>query len=151
MASFNRVILVGNITRDPQVKFTQGGVANCEIGLAVNRTWFDKASNEKKEDVCFVDVQCWNKTAEIAGEYLSKGRSVMIEGRLQLDQWDDKESGQKRSKLRVVCENIVMLGGKNDGGDRQESNGGGGGQRQKTMTYDTPATTNGLDGDDVPF
>ena len=150
MASFNRVILVGNITRDPQVKFTQGGVANCEIGLAVNRTWFDKASNEKKEDVCFVDVQCWNKTAEIAGEYLSKGRSVMIEGRLQLDQWDDKESGQKRSKLRVVCENLVMLGGKNDGGDRQESNGGGG-QRQKTMTYDTPATTNGLDGDDVPF
>uniref|UniRef100_A0A7C2NXL7 Single-stranded DNA-binding protein n=1 Tax=Schlesneria paludicola TaxID=360056 RepID=A0A7C2NXL7_9PLAN len=123
MASFNRVILVGNLTRDPQVRYTPGGTAVAEIGLAVNRTWFDKQTNSRKEDVTFVDVTLWGRTAEIAGEYLGKGRQVLIEGRLQTDTWDDKETGQKRSKLRVVCENMTMLGTRADGG------GGGGGNR----------------------
>jgi single-strand DNA-binding protein len=125
MASFNRVILVGNLTRDPQVKYTPGGQAVSEIGLAVNRSWFDKNANQKREEVTFVDVTLWGRTAEIAGEYLGKGRQVLIEGRLQLDQWDDKESGQKRSKLRVVCENMTMLGSRQEGG----SGGSGGGGR----------------------
>lgn len=118
MASFNRVILVGNLTRDPQVKYTPSGQAVSEIGLAVSRTWFDKNSNQRKEDVTFVDVTLWGRTAEIAGEYLAKGRPVLIEGRLQLDQWDDRETGQKRSKLRVVGESMQMLGSRQDGGGR---------------------------------
>ncbi len=123
MASFNKVILVGNLTRDPQVKYTTGGTAVTEIGLAVNRRWMDKQSNQWKDETTFVDVTLWGRTAEIAGEYLAKGRPVLIEGRLQLDSWDDKESGQKRSKLRVVGENMTMLGSKNEGG----AGGGGGG------------------------
>ena len=125
MASFNKVILVGNLTRDPQVKYTTGGTAVTEIGLAVNRQWFDKQSNSRKEETTFVDVTLWGRTAEVAGEYLSKGKQVLIEGRLQLDTWDDRESGQKRSKLRVVGENMTMLGGRGEGG----SGGGGGGGR----------------------
>src|SRR6185436_9545580 len=128
MASFNKVILVGNLTRDPQVKYTTGGTAVTEIGLAVNRRWLDKQSNQRKEEVTFVDVTLWGRTAEIAGEYLAKGRQVLIEGRLKLDQWDDKETGQKRSKLKVHCENMTMLG------SRQE--GGGGGRGPSTHAGD---------------
>jgi single-strand DNA-binding protein len=124
MASFNKVILVGNLTRDPQVKYTTGGTAVTEIGLAVNRRWLDKQSNQWKDETTFVDITLWGRTAEIAGEYLAKGRPVLIEGRLQLDTWDDRETGQKRSKLRVVGENMTMLGGK---GDNAGGGGGGGG------------------------
>jgi single-strand DNA-binding protein len=130
MASFNRVILMGNLTRDPQVRYTPGGTAVAEIGLAVNRQWFDKQTNTRKEDVTFVDVTLWGRTAEIAGEYLGKGRQVLIEGRLQTDSWDDKETGQKRSKLKVVCENMTMVGGRGEGGGPGGGGqGGGGGQR----------------------
>ena len=121
MASFNKVILMGNLTRDPQVRYTPSGSAVAEIGLAVNRFWFDKQSNTRKEETTFVDVTLWGREAEVAGEYLAKGRPVLIEGRLQLDTWDDKQSGQKRSKLRVVCEHMQMLGARGEGG------GGGGG------------------------
>lgn len=110
MASFNKVILIGNLTRDVSTKTLPGGSVVGEMGLAVNRTWFDKKANEKKEEVTFVDVTLWGRQAEVAAKYLSKGSRVMIEGRLQLDTWDDKDSGQKRSKLRVVGENMVMLG-----------------------------------------
>ncbi|MBX3451761.1 MAG: single-stranded DNA-binding protein [Planctomycetaceae bacterium] len=130
MASFNKVILVGNLTRDPQVRYTSGGTAVAEIGLAVSRQWFDKASNSRKEETTFVDVTLWGRQAEVAGEYLAKGRPVLIEGRLQLDTWDDKESGQKRSKLRVVCENMTMLGSRGDGPRQGGGGGGGGGGRQ---------------------
>ena len=125
MASYNRVILVGNLTRDPQVRYTASGKAVCEIGLAVNHQWFDKQSNSRKEDVTFVDVTLWGRTAEVAGEYLAKGRPVLVEGRLKLDQWDDKKTGEKRSKLTVVGESMQMLGSRGEGG------GGGGGQRQQ--------------------
>jgi single-strand DNA-binding protein len=126
MASYNKVILIGNLTRDPQVRYTPKGTAVAEIGLAVNRTWFDKASNSRKDETTFVDITLWGREAEVASEYLSKGRPVMIEGRLQLDTWDDKESGQKRSKLRVVCEHMQMLGSRGEGGG---GGGGGGGPR----------------------
>lgn len=126
MASFNKVILLGNLTRDPQVKYTTGGTAVTEIGLAVNRQWFDKQSNSRKEETTFVDVTLWGRTAEVAGEYLAKGRPVLIEGRLQLDTWDDRESGQKRSKLRVVGENMTMLGSRGEGGGGAPGGGGGG-------------------------
>jgi single-strand DNA-binding protein len=129
MASYNRVLLLGNLTRDPQVRYTPGGTAVAELGLAVNRTWFDKQANQKKEETTFVDVTLWGRQAEVAGEYLSKGRSVFIEGRLQLDQWEDKTSGEKRSKLKVVGEAMQMVGGRNESGGGGGEGGGGQGQR----------------------
>jgi len=134
MASFNKVILIGNVTRDPQVKYLGSGTAVTELGLAVNRQWADKNSNERKSETTFVDVTLWGRTAEVAGEYLSKGRPVLIEGRLQLDTWDDRETGHKRSKLRVVGESLVMLGSKGDGGSRQDS---GGSQRSEHGSGDS--------------
>lgn len=125
MASFNKVILMGNLTRDPQVRYTPSQTAVADIGLAVNRVWYDKASNQKREEVTFVDVTLWGRQAEVAGEYLSKGRAVLIEGRLHLDQWDDRETGQKRSKLKVVCESMTMVGGRPDGQQSQSRGGGG--------------------------
>lgn len=123
MANFNKVILVGNLTRDPEVRYLQSGTAIAEVGMAVNRSWTDRSSNERKEETTFIDVTLWGRTAEIAGEYLSKGRQVLIEGRLQLDQWEDKETGKKRSKLKVVGEQLQMLGSRSDGGG---GNRGGG-------------------------
>lgn len=116
MASYNKVILIGNLTRDPQVKYLPSGTAVAEIGLAVNRTWFDKQSNSKKEEVTFVDVTLWDRTAEVAGEYLTKGKQVLIEGRLQMDSWEDRETKQKRTKLKIVGESMTMLGSRTDGG-----------------------------------
>jgi single-strand DNA-binding protein len=127
MASFNKVILVGNLTRDPEVRYTSGGTAVCDITLAVNSQWTDKRTNERKEDVSFIDVTLWGRTAEIAGEYLAKGRPVLVEGKLQQDRWDDKETGQKRSKLKVVADGMQLLGSRTEGGP---SGGGGGGAGQ---------------------
>ena len=120
MSSFNKVILVGNLTRDPQIKHTTGGTAIAELGMAIGRKWFDKTTNQQKEETTFVDVTLFGKQAEVAGQYLAKGRPVMIEGRLQLDSWEDRETGHKRSKLRVVGENLVLMGGKRDEGPGEE-------------------------------
>lgn len=119
MASFNKVVLVGNMTRDAEVRYTPGGTAVAEIGLAVNRQWFDKASNSRREEVTFVDVTLWGRMAEVAAEYTGKGSQVLIEGRLQTDSWEDRQTGQKRSKLKVVAEMFTMLGSKG-GGQRSE-------------------------------
>jgi single-strand DNA-binding protein len=115
MASFNKVILLGNLTRDPEVRYTPKGSAVCDLGLAVNRA-YTLENGEKREEVTYVDVVLWARLAEIAGEYLKKGRPVFIEGRLQLDTWDDKQSGQKRSKLRVIGETMQLLGSRPSGG-----------------------------------
>ncbi|MBX3436569.1 MAG: single-stranded DNA-binding protein [Planctomycetaceae bacterium] len=151
MASFNKVILVGNLTRDPEVRYIPSGTAVAEIGLAVNRTWFDKPSNSRKEEVTFVDVTLWGRTAEIAGEYLAKGRSVLIEGRLQTDSWDDKETGKRRSKLKVVGEQMTMLGGRGEGGGSGGGRPSGGGSQSVSADsyYDSPPDDGG--GEDVPF
>jgi single-strand DNA-binding protein len=118
MASYNRVILVGNLTRDPQIKYIPSGTAVCEIGLAVNDR-VKNANGEWVDQTTFVDVTLWARTAEVACEYLSKGSPVLIEGRLKLDTWE--KDGEKKSKLRVVCERMQMLGSRQGGG------GGGGG------------------------
>jgi single-strand DNA-binding protein len=115
MASFNKVILLGNLTRDPEVRYTPKGSAVCDLGLAVNRV-YTTDSGEKREEVTYVDVVLWARLAEIAGEYLKKGRPVFIEGRLQMDSWDDKQTGQKRTKLRVVGETMQLLGSRPAGG-----------------------------------
>jgi single-strand DNA-binding protein len=109
MANLNRVLLIGNLTRDPEVRYTPKGTAVADIGIAVNRV-YSGDDGERKEEVTFVDVTLWGRQAEVAQEYLKKGRQVFIEGRLQLDTWDDKQTGQKRSRLRVVAENMQMLG-----------------------------------------
>jgi len=109
MASFNKVVLVGNLTRDPELRYTPKGTAIAKIGLAVNRVWTNEAG-EKKEEVTFVDVDVFGRTAENVGQYMRKGRPILIEGRLKLDQWDDKQSGQKRSKLGVIAETVQFLG-----------------------------------------
>ena len=109
MASYNKVLLMGNLTRDPEVKYTPKGTALANLGLAVNRRWTTE-TGEQKEEVTFVDVEVWGRQAETAGQYLSKGRPVFIEGRLKLDSWEDKESGQKRNKLKVVAERVQFLG-----------------------------------------
>jgi single-strand DNA-binding protein len=114
MANLNRVLLIGNLTRDPEIRYTPKGTAVAEIGIAVNRV-FSSEDGEKREEVTFVDVTLWSRLAEIAEQYLKKGRSVFIEGRLQLDSWDDKQTGQKRSRLRVVAENLQMLGARGEG------------------------------------
>jgi single-strand DNA-binding protein len=113
MASFNRVILVGNLTRDPEIRYIPSGSAVADVGLAVNDRR-KNANGEWIEEVTFVDVVLWGRTAEVAGEYLSKGSPVLIEGRLKLDSWETQD-GQKRSKLRVVCERMQMLGAKGEG------------------------------------
>jgi single-strand DNA-binding protein len=126
MASFNKVILLGNLTRDPELKYTPKGTAVAQIGLAVNRV-YSNDQGEKVEEVTFVDVDLFGRTAEIANEYLRKGRPVLIEGRLKLDSWDDKQTGQKRSKLRVIGEAMQLLGGRDGGG----GGGGGGGDEYR--------------------
>ena len=120
MANLNKVLLLGNVTRDPEVRYTPKGSAVCDLGIAVNRA-YTTDSGEKREEVTFVDVTLWGRTAEVASEYLKKGRPVFIEGRLQMDSWDDKQTGQKRTRLRVVAENMQLLGGRPPGGSRGDS------------------------------
>jgi len=121
MANLNKVMLIGNLTRDPEIKYTPKGTAVAQLGLAINRFWSNDAG-EKQEETTFVDVELWGRQAEVAGEYLKKGRPVFIEGRLKLDTWDDKTSGQKRSKMKVVGGRLQLLGSREGG-----SGGGGGG------------------------
>lgn len=118
MASLNVVHIIGNLTRDPELKRTPKGTAICDIGLAVNRNWTAE-SGEKKEEVTFIDVTLWQRTAEIVAEYCRKGSPLFVAGRLSLDQWTDKESGQKRSKLKVIGDNIQLLGGKPSDGEQK--------------------------------
>ena len=149
MASFNKVILLGNLTRDPEVRYTPKGSAVCDLGLAVNRQ-YTLDNGEKREEVTFVDVVLWARLAEIAGEYLKKGRPVFIEGRLQLDSWDDKQSGQKRTKLRVVGETMQLLGSRPAGAAEGDE---GATARSNARTAPPPkaASAPEPDDDEIPF
>jgi single-strand DNA-binding protein len=131
MPNFNKVILAGNITRDPELRYTPKGTAVAKIGLAINRNWKDE-SGQQKEEVTFVDVDAFGRQAEVISQYLKKGRPILIEGRLKFDQWDDKQTNQKRSRLGVVLESFQFLdsgggqgGGGNFGGGGPPSGGGG--------------------------
>jgi single-strand DNA-binding protein len=149
MASFNKVILLGNLTRDPEVRYTPKGTAVADLGLAVNRS-YTAENGEKREEVTFVDVTFWGRTAEVAGEYLKKGRPVFVEGRLQLDSWDDKQSGQKRTKLKVIGENMQMLGSPRGAGGGDEEAGG---SRPSSRPAPPPkaAVPSQPDDDEIPF
>ncbi len=150
MASYNKVMLLGNCTRDPEVKYTPKGSAVTDLGIAVNR-YYTTDSGEKREETTFVDVTMWGRQAEIAGEYLKKGRPVFIEGRLQLDTWDDKQTGQKRSKLRVVCENFQLLGSRDGGGEGGAPGGARSGGASKPAKAAPSADSGDAPEDDIPF
>ena len=126
MASFNKVILLGNLTRDPQLKYLPSQTAVAEFGLAVNRK-FRTQQGEDREEVTFIDCTAFAKTGELINQYFTKGKPIFIEGRLKYDQWEDKQGGGKRSKLTVVVENFQFVGGR-DGGQGGGGGGGGGGQ-----------------------
>jgi len=115
MSSYNKITLLGNLTRTPELKKTKSGLSVIDLGMAMNRVWTGD-DGEKHEDATFVDVVVWGRDAENAAKYLEKGRSVLVEGRLQMDTWKDANTGQNRSKLRVVAEHVQYLSGTQDGG-----------------------------------
>ena len=147
MPNYNKVILMGNLTRDPEVRYTSSGTAIAKLGIAVNRYWRNQ-EGQQQEETTFVDVDAFGKQAETIGQYLKKGRPIMVEGRLKLDQWDDKQTGQKRSKLGVTLENFQFLDSRSEGGD-------GGGSAGTQSSGGSPSGTQGGGGfaedDDVPF
>ncbi|MAY74751.1 MAG: single-stranded DNA-binding protein [Phycisphaerae bacterium] len=150
--SYNKVLLMGNLTRDPELKHTSGNQAVANIGLAVNRRYRTQ-SGENREEVTFVDCEAWGRTAEVMSQYLAKGRPVFIEGRLKLDQWEGRD-GSKQSKLRVVVESFQFVdsGGGGGGG----SGGGGGGGSRSGGSYsssydDRGAPSEPISADDIPF
>ena len=114
MANFNKVYLMGNLTRDPEMRVTPKGTAICQFGLAISRSWKDERG-QTREETAFVDIEAWGKQGEVISKYCTKGRPLFVEGRLKFDQWEDKTSGQKRSKLKVVLENFQFIGGRGDG------------------------------------
>ena len=163
MANFNKVILAGNLTRDPQVTYLPSGSPVCEFGMAINRKWRPQDGGEMREEVCFVDLRCYGKQAETLKQYMTKGKPLMVEGRLKYDQWEAKEGG-KRSKLYVVVDHFQFIGGPSGerGGAGGSSGGGeryGGGERsygenRGAARPDTrPAARSAApaaDGDDMP-
>lgn len=148
MANLNRVFLIGNLTRDPDLRVTPKGTAVCQFGLAVNRQ-FKNESGQVEDETTFVDVEAWGRQGETIAKYVTKGRPLFVEGRLRLDSWDDKATGQKRSKLKIVLENFQFLGsGRSDSASStaQPPPEGSGGK----SAVPTPAPREQLD-EDVPF
>jgi single-strand DNA-binding protein len=147
MADYNKVLLMGNLTRDIELKFTPSNQPVANIGIAVNRRFRTK-EGENREEVTFVDCEAWGRTAEVMKQYLAKGRPVFIEGRLKLDQWQDKD-GTNRSKLRVVVENFQFIDSRGGGG------GEGGGSHYAASTESAGASQSAphqpIDEDDIPF
>ena len=162
MPNLNKVMLMGNLTRDPEIKYTPKGTAIANFGIAINRV-FTPEGGEKREEVTFIDLEAFGRTAEIIGEYFKKGRPIFIEGRLKLDSWDDKTTGKKMSKLRVVVDSFEFLGSREGGGGGGEEGGGSSHsaparssappQRRAPSSPPRPPADPDLDvqADDVPF
>ncbi len=177
MANLNKVMIIGNLTADPEVRTTPRGTSLTELRLAVNRISGGPNEGERREEVTYLDVTCWGRQGEVAAQYLSKGRPVFIEGRLQMDQWEDKQTGQKRSRIRIIAENLQLLGSPRDGGQQggggfQRSNGynnggayqqnnnynngggfnrGNGGYQQQAPLPQSPVPAPQVEDDDIPF
>ena len=154
MANLNKVMLIGNLTRDPELRYTPSGKAVAEFGLAINRVWYND-QKQKQEETTFVDITLWARQAEIAQQYLTKGSPAYIEGRLSLDTWDDKATGQKRSKLKVVGDTLQLLGSRNQSGGAPS-----GGSHASQAPQQRPAPPQGASAappeefqeeDDIPF
>lgn len=156
MANFNKVILAGNLTRDPEMRYTPKGTAVAKFGLAVNRKW-KAETGELKEEVTFVDIEAWSSQAETIGKYLKKGRPILLEGRLRYDSWDDKQTNQKRSRLVVVLDSFQFL----DSGRTEAGTAAAAATRTAAAPAGAPATTApeqpaepdapAVEQDDVPF
>ena len=158
MANLNKVMLIGNLTRDPELRVTPKGTAICTFSLAVNRKFKDESGGER-EEVTYVDIEAWGKSGETVSKYCTKGRPLFVEGRLRLDQWEDKTTKEKRSRMKVVLENFQFLGGRNDG--PAAAGGGEGGESRypapaprsaprPAAPAPAPAPQENLD-EDVPF
>lgn len=176
MAGFNRVILIGNLTRDPELRYTPQGTAVADLRLAVT-TVRGRSGSERKEETLFIDCTVWDRQAETCSEYLSKGRPVLVEGRLIEDQWQDKETGERRSRIKIYVQNVQFLGGRDggsggsgrfeSGGDASgDSEGRASGSRRQSRprgqdhqppptkagdAFDDLGAANGPSGDDIPF
>jgi len=158
MANLNKVMLIGNLTRDPELRVTPKGTAICQFSLAVNRKFKDESGGER-EEVTYIDVEAWSKQGETIAKYCTKGRPLFVEGRLRLDQWEDKTTKEKRSRMKVVLENFQFLGsGRADGGGPGAGGGEGGSEpryaapapRSSAPKSAAPAAQENLD-EDVPF
>lgn len=157
MASYNKVILMGNLTRDPEVKFLTSGTAVANFGLAMNETYTDRQTGEKKESACFVDVEAWDRQAEVVGEYLKKGSPVFIEGALKYDSWE-AEDGTKRNRLKVRLIRFQFIGGRRDedemdGGYANAQPAAAPTQSESYQEAPAPEATSAPSGtdDDIPF
>ncbi|MDQ8186929.1 single-stranded DNA-binding protein [Pelagicoccus sp. SDUM812002] len=151
MANFNKVILLGNLTRDPELRVTPKGTSVCQFGMAVNRVY--RSGDETQEETTFVDLEAWGKQAEIISKYVSKGNPLFVEGRLKFDSWESKE-GEKRSKLKVIVENMQLMGSRGDnGGSGQSSSNYAPAQRDSgssAPSSQAPASSGDIE-EDVPF
>jgi single-strand DNA-binding protein len=157
MANFNKVILAGNLTRDPELRVTPKGTSICRISLAVNRT-YKGSDGSDQEETTFVDVEAWGKQGEVIAKYVGKGRPLLVEGRLKTDSWTDQKTNEKRSKLKVVMEEFQFLGGNREGGASAEGGSGGAGRSGYSSgpsagsTKADPGSYGNKDTDeDVPF
>ncbi len=157
MASYNKVILMGNLTRDPEVKFLPNGTAVANFGLAVNESYTDRQTGEQRESVCFVDIEAWGRQAEVVGEYFTKGRPILVEGSLKYDSWE-ADDGTKRNRLRVRLQRFQFVGGRRD----EDEMGGGYADAQPAAPSEQPAPYQGAPApeassasssteDDIPF
>jgi single-strand DNA-binding protein len=165
MANLNRVLLIGNLTRDPELRVTPKGTAICQFGLAISRSFKDE-SGQTREEATFVDIEAWGKQGELIAKYCTKGRPLFVEGRLRFDQWEDKTTQQKRNKLKVVLENFQFLGGREGGAPGAGGPASGGEDAGVDQTYERPASPpprapgggrpapapqHDINDDDVPF
>ena len=157
MANLNKVMLIGNLTRDPELRYTPKGTAVADIALAINRVW-NNEQNQRQEETTFVDITLWGRQAELAQQYLTKGRGAYVEGRLQMDTWDDKQTGQKRSKLKVVAESLQFLpdgGGARALGQSSPAQAPGGGAarspQQRPQGASAAPPDDFTEDDDIPF
>lgn len=159
MASVNKVIIVGNLGRAPEVRYTPDGAAICNVSIATTSNWKDKNTGEKKEETEWHRVVFYNRLAEIAGEYLKKGRSVYIEGRLKTRKWQDKDTGAERFSTDIVADQMQMLGGREGGGTGEPSTPNPGGSAEDYRSKRAPAPAGGATpaanfadmDDDIPF
>lgn len=147
MPSYNKVILMGNLTRDPELKHLSSGTAVGSFGLAVNRKWRDQSSGQQKEEVTFVDCECWGATAENIAKYMAKGRPLFVEGRLKLDEWEDKETKQRRSRIKVVVESFQFVDSKKE----EPPAGAGGREASRPSAGAAAARVEDMREDDIPF
>lgn len=152
MPSYNKVILMGHLTRDPEMRFLPSNLPVAQVGLAVNERWKNKQTEQWEERANFIDCEAFGRTAEVISQYFQKGKAILIEGKLRLDQWDDKQSGQKRSKLKVVIDSFEFVGGRDgDGAGGPPSSESRTAHKDKPRFQESAPLHTPVEDDDIPF